>query len=221
MAFAQDVWHVSCIGRLYQGAEQFSFGFWLGQQAADAGVPTTAYANDIHNRVKTFFGAATSLISWAAVLDTIKIQRWDASGALIPGDTVFSTGIAAQAGGSQRNIVPQVAVAVSFRGTVARGPGANGRMYLPMINNIPTATGHMEQNDVNGIIGNAKTMFDGIKTDLTTTGNALVLASPGGTNPVTSPINVPVTTLRIGDVVDTIQRRRNGLRENFTTTGLA
>lgn len=221
MAFAHDVWHVNCNGRLYAGAEQFTFGFWLGQTDADAGVPTTDVANLIHERVKTFFGAATTLISWAAVLDTIKIQHWDASGALISGNTVFSNGIAAQPGGSQRNVVPQVALAVSFRGIVPRGPGANGRMFLPMVNNIPTVSGHMEQNDVNGILTNAVTMFNGIKADIPTYGNYLILASPGGVTPPSPPINVEVSNIRVGDVVDTIQRRRNGLRENFTAAALA
>jgi hypothetical protein len=222
MAFAYDVWHVTAFGRLFQGAEEFSFGFWMGHDNNDAGVPTQANANTIHNRVKTFFGAANSHISWAAVLDGVKIQHWDAAGTLNTGNTQFSTGIAAQAGGEARNQVPQVALAVSFRGGIARGPGANGRMFVPMFVNIPTVSGHIEQNDVNGISGTAKTMFDGINSDFAAgAGERLILASKGGTNPVTAPLNVVVTSLRVGDVVDTIQRRRNGLRENFTLSALA
>jgi hypothetical protein len=48
----------------------------------------------------------------------------------------------------------------------------------------------------------------------------LILASKGGVNPVKPPINVLVTSLRVGDVVDTIQRRKNGLRENYSTAGV-
>lgn len=221
MAFAHNVWHVNASGRLYGGSEIWTMGFWLGQDSADAGIPTVTYANLIHNRVKTFFGHANSHISWAAVLDTVKIQHWHADGHMITGDTVFSTGIAAQAGAETRNVVPQIALAVSFRNGLARGPGANGRMFVPMFNCIPTATGHVESADINGIIGTAKTMFDGIKTDLTTTGNHLINASKGGTNPVTAPVNVSITSLRVGDVVDTIQRRRNALRESYTLSALA
>lgn len=222
MAFAYDVWHVNAYGRSYAGAEIWSMGFWMGRDNNDAGVPTVANANTIHERVKTFFGAANSHISWAFVLDGIKIQHYSAEGPMITGNTVFSTGIAAQAGAENRNGVPQLALAVSFRGSVARGPGANGRMYVPGFINIPTVSGHIEQNDVNGIIGTAKTMFDGINSDFAAgAGNRLILASKGGTNPVTAPLNVVATTLRVGDVVDTIQRRRNGLRENFTASALA
>lgn len=221
MAFAYDVWHVTAFGRLFQGAEEFSMGFWMGKPAADATAPTQAYANAIHNRVKTFFGHANSHISWAAVLDGVKIQHWDSAGTLNTGNTVFSTGIAAQAGGEQRNQVPQVALAISFRGAIARGPGANGRMFVPMFVNIPTVSGHIETNDVNGIIGTAGTMFTGINQDCAATGEKLILASKGGTNPVTAPVNVLATHLRVGDVVDTIQRRRNGLRENFTVAAIA
>lgn len=221
MAFAHKVWHVNAFGRLYQGAEQWSMGFWMGKTDGDASAPTQAIANAIHNRVKTFFGAANSHISWAAVLDGVKIQHWNADGTMNVANTVFSTGIAAQAGGEARNQVPQVALAVSFRGAIARGPGANGRMYVPLFVNIPTVSGHIEQNDVNGIIGTAGTMFTGINQDVAATGEKLILASKGGTNPVAPPVNVLVTHLRVGDVVDTIQRRRNGLRENFTVAAVA
>jgi len=220
MAFAFDVWHVTGYGRLYQGAEQFSMGFWMGFTGSDVDAPTEANANTIHARMATFFGAGASLISWAAVLDGVKIQHWDAAGTLNTGNTVFSSGIAATPGGSQRNIVPQVALAISFRGNVARGPGANGRMFVPMFNNIPTVSGHIEQNDVNGILGTAEDMFTGINTDFAGTGERLILASKGGVNPVKPPINVLVTSLRVGDVVDTIQRRKNGLRENYSTAGV-
>lgn len=221
MAFAYDVWHVQAYGRLYQGAEQFSMGFWMGKTAGDASAPTEAIANAIHNRVKTFFGLFGSRISWAAVLDGVKIQHWDSAGTLIAGNTKFSSGIAAQAGGAQNNVPPQLALAVSFRGNVARGPGANGRMFLPAFVNIPTVSGHIEQNDVNSVSTGAAAMFTGINQDAAATGEKLIIASKGGTNPVTAPINVLVTNLRVGDVVDTIQRRRNGLRENFTLTPIA
>jgi hypothetical protein len=221
MAFAYDVWHATAYGRLYQGAENWSMGFWLGKVDGDAGEPTEAYANAVHNRVKTFFGNGFALISWAAVLDGVKLQKWNADGTLDTAATRFSGGIAAQAGGSQRNVVPQLALAISFRGNVPRGPGANGRMYVPCFNNIPTVSGNIEQNDVNAIITPAATMFTSINQDLVPSGNNLILASKGGTNPVKPPINVLVTQLRVGNVVDTIQRRRNGLHENYTTAGVA
>ena len=37
MAFAYDVWHVNAFGRSYQGAEQWTMGFWLGKEDGDAG----------------------------------------------------------------------------------------------------------------------------------------------------------------------------------------
>jgi len=218
MAFAHDVWHINAYGRSYQGAEQWTMGFWAGKVDGNAGAPSEAIANQIHNRVKTFFGHANSHISWAFVLDGIKIQHWNADGTLNKGNTRFSAGIAAQAGGEARNVPPQLALAVSFRGAIARGPGANGRMFVPGFVNIPTVSGHIEQNDVNGILGTATTMFNGINVDLATGGMRVILASKGGKVPVTPPINVAVTQLRVGDVVDTIQRRRNGLRENFNTS---
>jgi hypothetical protein len=220
MAFAYDVWHVSAHGRSYQGAENWSMGFWMGKPDADASAPTDANANAIHNRIKTFFGHADASISWAFVLDGVKIQHWDAAGTMNVNNTKFSSGIAAQAGAEPRNQIPQAALAVSFRGNVARGPGANGRMYLPGFVNIPTVSGHIEQSEINALSAIAEDMFPGINQDQAN-GEKLILASKGGVTPPAPPINVLVTHLRIGDVVDTIDRRRNGLRENYTLTAVA
>lgn len=223
MAFAYDVWHVNAFGRSYQGAEQWTMGFWLGKEDGDAGVPTQANANSIHNRIKTMFGTANNGISWAFVLDGVKIAHWSAEGPQLTANTVFSDGIAAQSGGETRNQIPQAALAVSFRGSVARGPGANGRMYLPGYVNIPTVSGHIEQNDINEIGNLCDTMFTGINTDMAAgAGEYLVNASKGSAGPpAVAPRNVRITSLRIGDVTDTIQRRRNGLRENYSLFSLA
>lgn len=218
MAFQHDVWHVNAFGRSYQGVEQWTMGFWIGKEDGDAGVPSQLHANQIHERVKTFFGAAGSGISWAFVLDGIKIAYWNADGTQDTTKTIFSDGIAAQAGADQVNVPPQLALAVSFRGSVARGPGANGRMYVPGYLTIPTVAGKIEQNDVTAIATTADTMFTGINADLAAgAGEYLVIASKGTPGPpAVAPRNVRVTHLRIGDVLDTIQRRKNGLRENYT-----
>jgi hypothetical protein len=218
MAFAFDVWHVNAFGRSYQGAEQWTMGFWLGKEDGDAGVPTEFQANQIHTHMATMFGAANNGISWAFVLDGVKIAKWDSTGIQDTTQTVFSDGIASQMGGEQRNQIPQAALAVSFRGSVARGPGANGRMYIPGFVNIPTVSGHIEQADVNEIGTLCDTMFTAINADLAASaGEYLILASKGTAGPpAIAPRNVRVTNLRIGDVTDTIQRRRNGLRENYS-----
>jgi hypothetical protein len=223
MAFAYDVWHVNAFGRSYQGAEQWTMGFWLGKEDADVTVPSQLRANEIHQRIKTFFGHADSNISWAFVLDGVKISHWTAEGTQLTANTVFSDGIAAQAGARQTNVPPQLAMAVSFRGSVARGPGANGRMYVPGYLTIPTVSGHVEQNDVNKLGGTADTMFTGINTDLAAAaGEYLINASKGTAGPpAVAPRNVRITSLRIGDVIDTIQRRKNGLRESYSLYDLA
>ena len=215
MAFAHDVWHVNAFGTSYQGAEEWTMGFWLGKEDGDAGVPTTANANSIHARVATMFGTANNNISWAFSFNGIKIAKWDSTGVQDTTQTVFSSGVAGAAGGESRNQVPQVALAVSFRGAIARGPGANGRMYLPGWVNIPTVSGHIETADINQIGGLCDTMFTGINTDMAAgAGEYLILASKG--NATVAPANVRVTTLRIGNVVDTIQRRRNALAEQYS-----
>jgi len=170
--------------------------------------------------VKTFFGSPGALISWAFVLNDLKIQHYGADGKIIKANTVFQSGGAAQAGAATRNVPPQLALAISFRGLRTRGPGANGRMYVPGFTNIPTVSGHIESADVNSVILAAKTMFQGINTDMAGRGGRLITATPGGKKPVTPPANTLVTNIRVGDVVDTIQRRRRGLKETYAVTAI-
>lgn len=221
MAFQHNVWHVQAMGTSYTGAEQWSMGFWLGNETADVSVPTVTYANLIYARVKTLFANSTVPISWAFTLNDLKIQHYLADGTMNTANTTFQSGGAPQAGQSSGNVPPQNALAISFRGVRTRGPGANGRMYLPGINTNLTSGGKIETTVVDAIKAAAKTMFDGINSDLATPGAKLILATPGGTSPVTAPANILVTTLRCGDVVDTIQRRRRGLREVYRTSALA
>lgn len=221
MTYLHQVWHVNVLGHMYGGAEQWTCGFWLGNEGGDAGVPTTADANAIANRWKTFMQASSSLVSWAFVANGIKISQYGTDGKVIKANTVFSTGGDLCVGGVQRNVPPQLALAVSFRGAFTRGPGANGRMYIPGIVNIPTATGHLDPGDMGPLSTALKTMFDGVNSDMNGRGVYLVNNSKGGLHPVSSPQIMKVTSIRIGDVVDTIQRRRNGLRESYTVKTLA
>jgi hypothetical protein len=65
-------------------------------------------------------------------------------------------------------------------------------------------------------------MFTGINTDLAAAaGEYLINASKGTAGPPeVAPRNVRITDLRIGDVIDTIQRRKNGLRESYSLYAL-
>lgn len=221
-SYLHNVWKVDILGHMYGGSEQWACGFWLGNEGADAGVPTTQDANQIAARWKTFMQAQTSLISWAFVANSVKIAQHIATDTKVnKANTVFSTGGDITAGGVARNAVPQVALAVSFKSAITRGPGANGRMYLPGIVNIPTSTGHLDPGDMGPLSTALQTMFNGINSDMNGRGVYLVNNSKGGLHPVSSPQIARVSSIRIGDVVDTIQRRRNGLRESYTVKSLS
>lgn len=219
--FAHKVWHVNAIGTSYAGAEQWNMGLWIGKTDGDAPAPETADANAIFARFKTLFATAGVPISWAFVLTDLKLQYYNQDGTMDKAATVFKSVGTPQAGQANRNVPPQLALAVSFRGAIPRGPGANGRTYLPGFVNIPTATGHIEANDITAVEVASKIMLDGINSDLNGKGVYLINASRGGKKPVLPPVNVKVTQMRIGDVVDTIQRRRRGLRESYRLTALA
>lgn len=219
--FAHKVWHVNAQGTQYAGAEIWNMGFWIGKTDGDAPAPTVADANAIYARLKTWFATTAVPISWAFVLNDCKIQYYNADGTMDKNATVFKTVGTAQAGQQGRNVPPQLALAVSFRGAISRGPGANGRMYLPGISIIPTVSGHVEANDISAVQVAGKIFFDGVNSDLSSKGLYLINASKGGQHPPSPPVNVKVTNLRIGDVVDTIQSRRRGIREAYSLTALA
>lgn len=107
---------------------------------------------------------------------------------------------------------PQNAVAISFRSNVP-GRRGRGRMYVPAINSGSTAT--------TGTLGStAKNIFGGagatLLQDVSQAGGMgvqyrMVITSAGNERYVLA------TQTRVGDQIDTQRRRRNGVRETYTS----
>lgn len=202
-------------GVLYAGAEQFACGFYVGNEGADAPAPTQAQASAIAARAKTLFASAAP-ISWAAVVQTVKIAHMGADGATIIPNTQFSSVAGGgQAGSSPRNVAPQLAVAITLRASQIRGTGSKGRFYLPMPNLIPTAQGHMEHADQDAFATAAGTFLTGVNADLAAANVYVINASHGNPAKGEPPVNRKVINVLVGDVIDTIQRRKNHLRESY------
>jgi hypothetical protein len=107
---------------------------------------------------------------------------------------------------------PQCAVVVSL-GTAHAGPAHRGRMYFPAI--VPadiTATGRIDPTNVGQLLAAVNAAFAAAIS-----GSAvlqLVVYSRVGRS------TDPVLTLSVGDVVDTVRRRRDKLIENRQAAAL-
>jgi hypothetical protein len=102
-----------------------------------------------------------------------------------------------------------------------RGRASKGRMYLPGYCGGINGAGKVDGSTVNSIANNLKTFFDSFANDADVP-DQLILAS--GSNGAFSQLlaqNDYVERIKVGDVVDTQRRRRNGLRETYQERVLA
>lgn len=112
--------------------------------------------------------------------------------------------------------IPQVAYAVTMRGTVRRGPGSRGRWYVPVATGADpvTGTGVMSENTATAFANAAGTFLSALAN----------MAGPGDLDPWSpwlygdgqgGPVDSAVSTVAVGNVYDTQQRRRRQIEETY------
>lgn len=164
---------------------------------------------------------ADNMVNWA---DDIKASLYNGfewtgiklspilpTGGLAASSTLLSLKVPIK-GTATTVLPPQVSVACSFRSNVP-GRRGRGRMYAPAIaDNVAAATGTIGSTARN-VFGNAtRGLLDGVDSS----GGlgvryAIVVTSQG------NPRYVLPTQVRIGDQFDTQRRRRNQVRETYST----
>jgi hypothetical protein len=136
-------------------------------------------------------------------------------GAYVQGDNV----VALQAGGSTPISPPQVALAISTQ-SAAAGATGRGRFYLPMPDvgsvgtdlRLSTATRDQFRDVAVSFIDDVNRAFSPAPSTL----KRVCIASGGSTTQGIPPALRTVSTVRVGRVLDTIQRRRNALGEDYS-----
>jgi hypothetical protein len=105
----------------------------------------------------------------------------------------------------------QTAVVCSLRTTLATRRG-RGRIYWPAVGQSLQSNGRMISTEVDGLVGNFRTMFEGVAAAWPETGelDLGVVSTVGATF-------TPVNRIQVGDVLDNQRRRRDALVENYTT----
>jgi hypothetical protein len=219
MVYAHRVQRVTLSGTMFSGAEEWSTGFFLGFEGADAPDATDQTATDILTAWRTFFENGTSYISSFYLTTQCKVAAIDTNGFTEP-DHVHYAYPATELNGAVAATVlpPQCSLVVSLLSDRPRGKASKGRMYLPGIAFQPTgATGKIGAAQVGTIADNLKTFFDALTGDADIPGQLILAAKGTGPLPALTAQNDFVETIRVGDVIDTQRRRRNGLVETYTS----
>lgn len=223
MVYAHRVQRVTISGTMFGGNEEWSTGFFLGQEGSDAADASDLTATAILNAWRTFFEAAGSNISAAYLTTQVKVAAIDATGHTEL-DQVYYAYPATELNGSVGAITlpPQCALVVTLLSDRPRGKASKGRMYLPGIAAMPNSgTGKLSAADTGTIADGMQTFFDTLAGSFDVPDQLILAAKGTGPVPGLTAQNDFVETIRVGDVIDTQRRRRNGLVETYVSRVLA
>jgi hypothetical protein len=122
--------------------------------------------------------------------------------------------IAPVAGGSTGAIETQRSLAVSFKTAVRRGPASNGRFYIPAYRLGVGSDGRVTTSDQTDLLAAALVFIadlnDEISNVLPTTSLHVMSAQGSGHQE-------PVTSIRVGNVIDSQRRRKNKMIETYVS----
>jgi len=184
--------------------------------AAELGFLTTS----IVPLFTAFHSASTTKICPVATLTYVKFNRLGVDGKYVNPSTneyIYPTPIA---GGGGSIVANQLALVVTLRTAVSRGPANKGRFYLPMPTAAPGALdGLIPAGEAKGVADNAWTLISGLNAALTASPASNQRVSVMSRTTVTGKpaTNHQVTDAWVGRVLDTQRRRRRSLVEDYQT----
>lgn len=215
MGYPHKVAKVTLSGTMFGGQEIWSTGFFMGFEGQDAPAITETGVSDISAAWETFFKAATSEISNKYSYTMCKVQMMATDGKAVADSAVYYSPQSAVVGGSpSQALPPQISLVATLANSLPRGLATKGRMFLPGVNGIVDATGHLGVGTPTNVATNLQTFFSTIMNDADTPGRA-VLASTGNALQLRPGAIRHVTQVRVGNVYDTQRRRRNALMEAY------
>lgn len=216
MVYAHNVVRVTLSGTMFGGAEEWSTGFFLGQEGSDATAPTQAGIDQIRDAWATFFASSTSYISSLYTFTQAKAAVIDDTGHTILDSVKYSYPGTAVVGGRAAGHLPaQCALVVTLMSDRPRGKASKGRMYLPGIAASIGNNGKIDATSAGAIATNLKTFFDSFASDADVPDQLILAAKGTGAFPALTAQNDYVEKIKVGDVIDTQRRRRNGLVETY------
>ena len=230
MSYAHAVNRVTISGTCFGGAEEWSTGFWMGSEGADAGDPNGS-AEAIAGHWRTLFELAANSFSSGYLTTQVKTAQHKAEDMKTDLSMVdfYDVSPLLDGGGTATVFPAQISLAMTLTSEIQRGTGSKGRMYLPGINaGLANATGKLLSTYCDTLRTNLLTFFDAVNADANVPDSVILVSKgtkttifPGPEIIYINPHNKLVTGLRVGDVYDTQRRRRNGLTEAYSTGVLA
>jgi len=181
-----DQWWTFCDENIQKAYDAFRI-FWLTPQS---------------------MATAGASFTWAkaAVLGPSGLYVGNRAPAYVEGPTTAGLGV---------EMPPQVALCFTNLTDIARGPGHNGRIYIPAgSRNSPaiSSTGHITYGGITIWLTAYKALLEAMNRF--TLGGSLASPRVSVTSRVTG-LSTPVTKVRIGDVYDTQRRRRESIEEHY------
>jgi len=207
---------------MFSGTENWSTGFFLGNRDATAGVPNQEAVDTVRDLWETFMETALVSISNRYTFTACKMASLADTGHTIEDEVVYSYPTTTVTGANgTATLPPQCSLVATLTTVRPRGRASKGRMYLPGIAATIDANGKINSVTRGAIADALKTFFDSINGNFNMPGKVILASEGVGLLPALTAQNEWVTGLRVGDVIDTQRRRRNGLVELYTLRDLA
>lgn len=216
MVYAHTVNRITLSGTMFGGAEEWSTGFFLGQEGSNATQMTQAGLDQIRDAWAAFMTNALSWVSNQYSFVQAKSALIDDTGHTILDSVMYSyPGSSVTGAGTSQWLPPQCSLVVTLLSDRPRGKASKGRMYLPGYCGGIGSNGKADGAVTNAIANNLKTFFDSFADDADVPDQLILAAKGTGPVPGLTAQNDYVETIRVGDVIDTQRRRRNGLVEQY------
>lgn len=226
MPYLHRFTRVTISGTAFGGAEEWSTGFNFGDVNADAQMPTQAVADAIRDAWRAFMINGTSNISAVYEATLVKLSSVGTDGKSNAADTIYANFPVQTKGVNGERLPAQIALVATLLGQNARGVASKGRMYLPGVFAPVGLDGKINTLTQTDIATNLSTFLKAVNA-IEPSPNYVMLSSPGSLNKDgtpriggSGPRNSVVTSIKVGNVLDTQRRRRNGFSEAYVTKGL-
>ena len=221
VVYAHKVNRVTFSGTSWGGAEEWSTGLWLGEENADAAAPTAAAATACLNAFAAAMQHGQAKISNSYSLTMCKIAAINTNGTTDTANVQYAYPAGSVTGNITDVKLPsQCSIVLTMLSDRPRGLASKGRMYLPGIAQMPTGDGKLDWQIVGAMATVWETFFNAIRASADVPNTPILAAKGTGAFPELTAQNDYIQTIRIGNVVDTQRRRRNGLSETYTSKTL-
>lgn len=220
MAYVNDFIKVDIIGDCYKGGEIWNTGLkvnYFGVSSIDEEVLESAAAS-IADAWETFFTRTDSSFnlrfSNAYRTKEVKTSHVGTDGKVI-GNTYthfYDAPIVGDVGGTLPP--PQTAIVGSFRSSKQRGPGSQGRMYLPGVSYLIGSDGLVPEDNTRNFANDFNAFINEINNIGGVIGSQfqVILTSSVGEG-----VELPVTQTGLDRKVDTQRRRANAIVSDYLT----